>query len=148
METIIKYIKLPLQYDADAMLKEANSLADSWLLHYNSRDYTGEWKAIPLRSVGGTTTQAVATPGNNNTFLDTPLMEQCPQIKAAVDSLECEKMAVRLLNLRAGAVVKEHKDPGLYYEEGEVRLHIPLVTNEKVEFFIEDEMITPLPGLS
>ncbi len=146
METIIKYIKLPLHFDAAPMLAEVHNLSNVWLPHYNTSDYTGDWKAIPLRSVGGLSTQAVAAFNANNSFLDTELMGQCPVVKSVVDSLQCDKMAVRILNLRPNAVVKEHIDPGLCYEENEIRIHIPLSTNDEVEFYIDDEAVHPLPG--
>lgn len=146
MSTIYKYIKLPLGFDADAMLHEVRSLADVWLPHYNERDYSGEWKAILLRSAGGSLTNALPQQTTGTEFKDTALMQQCPVIKNAVDSLLCDKTAIRVLNLRAGATVKEHSDPGLCYEDGEVRLHIPLVTNSQVDFYIGGENLTPQPG--
>lgn len=133
-------------YDTQAMMKEVYLLQDSWLSHYNTQDYTGEWKAIPLRSVGGSVHQAFAQQFTNNVFADTPLLDVCPVIKSVISSFQCDKTSVRLLNLRSGAVVKEHTDPGLSYEEGEIRVHIPICTNESVDFFIEEEPLHPQQG--
>ena len=38
------------------------------------------------------------------------------------------------MRLTAGSVIKEHFDVDLSFEEGMVRLHIPVVTNEAVDF--------------
>jgi len=146
METIIKYIKLPFSFNAGAMLKEAQALSTTWLSHYNTYDYTGDWKAIPLRSINGSTTNILAVESNEAIYMDTEFLTGCPEIKAAIDSLDFEKKSIRLLNLGPGSVIKEHTDPGLCYEEGEVRLHIPLITNENVEFYVQDEALFPKQG--
>lgn len=146
METIFKYIKLPFSFDANAMLAEVSGLTEVWLPHYNTNDYSGEWKAIPLRSVNGSLVNALPQLSANAEFLDTVLLQQCPAIKRTVDSLLCNKTAIRLLSLKPGTVVKEHSDPGLCYEDGEIRLHVPLVTNSAVEFYIDGENVQPLPG--
>lgn len=146
MKTVYKYIKLPLFFDADAMLQEVKLLEDVWLAHYNTRDYTGEWKAIPLRSLGGSTTQAVAMQMGAAEYLDTMFLDRCCYVRKVIESFLCEKTSVRILNLRPGAVVKPHKDPGLSYEAGEVRIHIPICTNAFTEFYIEDDLLKPMPG--
>ncbi len=48
-------------------------------------------------------------------------------------------LAVRLLKLAAGAQVHEHKDRDLCFEEGLVRFHIPVITNDEVEFYLDKE---------
>ncbi len=50
-------------------------------------------------------------------------------------------MSIRLLNPKAGAIVQAHSDHDLYFEEGEVRLHVPIVTNALVEFYLDEERI-------
>src|SRR5205085_2147315 len=40
----------------------------------------------------------------------------------------------RLMRLTAGSMIKEHEDVALSFEDGTVRLHIPVVTNEAVDF--------------
>ncbi len=146
MKTIIQYTKLPLSFEADVMLAEVNKLSAEWLLHYNSNDFSGEWKALPLRSVSGNVTNVLAQSSSTDDFQDTVLMDQCPEIKKVLESFLCKKTAVRLLNLRAGAIVKEHKDPGLCYEEGEVRIHVPLITNNDVLFYSEDDLLNMKAG--
>ncbi len=146
METIYKYIKLPFSFDAEVMLREAQQIAGTWMLHYNSNDFTGEWKALPLRSIGGSTSNTVALAVGHDKYADTELMQQCPVIKSVIDSFQCPKTTVRLLNLSPRAVIKEHVDAGLNYEEGEVRIHIPLSTNDAVTFYLDDEAMKPMPG--
>lgn len=146
METVIQYLKLPFSFKTDVMLQEVHALQEKWLLHYNALDYIGEWKAIPMRSLGGNTNNIAVMHGVGSKYEDTVYLQMCPAIKAVVDSFQCEKTSVRVLNLRPGATVKEHTDPGLSYEEGEVRIHIPLCTNEVVEFYIQEDALFPKPG--
>lgn len=139
MNEVIKYIQLPLRFDYKAMLKEALELGSIWLPHYNKNDYSGEWSAIPLRSINGETKQAYAH--SSGVFKNTSLLDKCPAIETALSNIECEKSSVRILNLKPGAEIKPHKDPGLAYEEGEIRIHIPLQTNKQVDFFVDDELL-------
>ena len=74
-------------------------------------------------------------------FKDTELMTRCPHLRAAVDSLHFPKKAVRLLRLHAGSRVKEHMDRDLGLADGELRIHIPVETNEHVEFIVANRML-------
>ena len=49
---------------------------------------------------------------------------------------------MRLLKLAPGSNIKEHSDYNLSYEDGEVRVHIPIQTNQEVEFAVAGQ---PLP---
>ena len=141
MSTIIKYQKLPFRFSAPRMQQEVQNLQAEWLAHYNQRDYEGSWTALPLRSIGGSMQNVLANAGEDAVFADTPLMLQCPYLQEVINSLQCEKMAVRLLNLQAGAIIKEHRDAELNFEQGEARIHVPVLTNDAVEFFIDDERV-------
>jgi len=146
MDTIIKYLKLPFRFSAAKMQHEVKNLQAEWMAHYNKRDYEGSWTALPLRSINGSMYSVVANAGDDVVFTNTKLLEQCPYLKSVIDTLQCEKMAVRLLNLQAGAIIKEHKDAELYFEEGEARIHVPIMTNENVEFYSEDERVVMNEG--
>ncbi len=72
-------------------------------------------------------------------FLPTPLLRHCPYIASVVDGLPFRKRAVRLMRLAAGALIKEHCDHKLSFEQGEVRLHVPVQTSDLVEFYVNNE---------
>ena len=40
------------------------------------------------------------------------------------------------MRLTPGSVIKEHADPDLAFEDGTVRIHIPVTTNPDVEFYL------------
>jgi hypothetical protein len=50
------------------------------------------------------------------------------------------------MKLNPGAVIKEHADLEMSFEEGEARFHIPIATNDKVDFFIQEEKIPMKEG--
>jgi quercetin dioxygenase-like cupin family protein len=142
---VIQYFKLPVTFDAAKLRAEVHQLATGyWKQHYNKKDYEGSWSVIPLRSLFGNmdanfSIQASANP--HIKYLDTELMQHCPYIQQVLEYFECEKLSVRLMNLAAGAIIKEHKDDELNLESGEARFHIPVQTNEEVSFFVDDELI-------
>jgi hypothetical protein len=55
--------------------------------------------------------------------------------------LEAPLQAVRLMRLTPGSVIKEHHDNDLSFEQGTVRLHVPVVTNPQVEFYLNRSRI-------
>jgi hypothetical protein len=53
---------------------------------------------------------------------------------------------VRLLRLAAGSIIREHTDSSLGEEGGDVRLHIPVVTNPSVEFYLAGKRVPMQAG--
>lgn len=148
---IIKYLKLFQTFDTERMLKEVSLLEESyWKDHYNKSHYEGNWTILSLRSIGGDPGNVVALHATSNERLhayhDTVLLQQCHYIKRVLDFFECEKSSVRLMKLHSGAEIKEHRDLDMSFEEGEVRFHIPLITNDQVSFFLDQERVIMQPG--
>lgn len=144
---MIRYLRLPFQFDAALMQQEVHAADAEWRLHFNSRHYEGNWSGLSLRSPGGTPDNLfVDGLGKDTSFMDTPLLKRCPYITQVIDSLPCEKTSVRLLKLEHGAVVKEHTDAGLNFEEGEARLHIPVITHPLVEFCLDAQRLEMKAG--
>jgi hypothetical protein len=63
-----------------------------------------------------------------------------------VEALDCPLTAVRLLGLGPGAAILEHSDYKLGYDDGAVRLHVPIVTAPEVEFFLDGVPVVMGPG--
>ena len=144
---MIKYLQLPFYFDATLLKKDVESLnSTNWKLHYQTLHYDGEWSGIPLRSVMGKADDLIISPLNDSEYADTIFLDRCPYIKQILSNFKCPLMAVRLLKLNAGAIIKEHTDAELCFEKGEVRIHIPVVTDEKVEFYLDGERVTPKEG--
>jgi len=110
--------------------------ADSYVPHFNQAYYQGDWSAIALRSVGGQAGHIYPDPTAGNAFADTPLLARCAGVNQVLGMLHCPQKSVRFLRLKAGSVIKEHSDLELDFQDGEVRLHIPVITNPDVEFIL------------
>jgi hypothetical protein len=50
------------------------------------------------------------------------------------------------LRLEPGAHIHEHTDIGDGWEMGRVRLHVPIVTDERVDFFVDGRRVVMRPG--
>ncbi|HWD94750.1 MAG TPA: GNAT family N-acetyltransferase [Verrucomicrobiae bacterium] len=130
-------VKMPLLYDTARLQSDlARMVADEFVPHFNQAYYEGDWSAIPLRSVGGRADSIYPDPSAKNAFADTPLLGRCPYIREVLATLHCPLQAVRFLRLKSGSVIKEHRDHELGFEDGEVRLHVPVITNPEVEFML------------
>ena len=144
---IIKYLQLPFSFDAGRMLQEVNEITSgNWLPHYQKMHYEGGWNALPLRSVNGVASDIVVSPLPDSEYKDTVFLQQSPYLTEVLSYFKCPLLAVRLLKLDAGAVIKEHRDAELAFESGEARIHIPVVTDEAVEFYLDNERISPKLG--
>ncbi len=140
-------LKLPLHFDVSWLQADfAHILTGEFVPHFNTAYYQGDWSAVPLRSIGGRTDQIYPDPTAKNSFADTPFLARCPYIREALTALHCPQQAVRFLRLKAGSIVKEHRDHELGFEDGEVRLHIPVVTNPEVEFVLNQTRVVMAEG--
>lgn len=139
---MIKYLQLPYQFDVKKMQEETMQLGKAfWKLHFQVKHYAGEWSAIPLRSINGDADNGFISPDESDDYADTVLLKDCPYLQQVLKTFACPLLSVRLLKLAAGAQIHEHKDRDLCFEEGLVRFHIPVITNEEVEFFLDKEKI-------
>jgi len=134
-------LKLPPAFDPARLQTDFKKILESeFLPHFNTRYYEGDWSAVPLRSVDGAANQIYPDP-TKNTFADTPLLARCDYIREVLATFECPLLSARFLRLAAGSVIKEHRDYNLSVEDGEARVHIPVITNPDVEFFLNGERV-------
>lgn len=138
---MIRYAKLALPFDFKSTQAELISTEDEWQPHINKYHYTGSWKVLSLRSPGGSHKNNSPDLIGEAEFLDTIYMEHFASVKKLLATMHCPIMAVRFLNLQAGAIIKKHTDAELAFEKGEARLHFPIFTNPGVEFYCENERI-------
>lgn len=68
-------------------------------------------------------------------------MDRLPYTKSVLDSIPGVKESVRYMALYPGAVIKPHRDRGCNYEDGVYRIHIPIQTNDGVEFYVDDQRL-------
>ena len=145
--TVISHALMPLRVDISLLQKEVALLLQSpWLPHYNTAHYSGSWDVLPLRSAGGSTSQAYAELMGEDKYQDTPSLAHSEYLQQLINSIQTEKMSIRLLNLKVGAVIKPHRDNELCFEQGEARIHIPVFTNCYVQFKLDEQSLQMKEG--
>jgi hypothetical protein len=112
-----------------------------WSPHFNEGDYGGTWRGAALRSASGTVTDLLVHPPIPGAFANTPLLDRCPYFREVLAAFPCPLKSVRLLSLEPGAFIREHSDGSLDYEDGEIRIHVPIQTNPAVEFYVSGDRL-------
>jgi hypothetical protein len=138
---MIQWTKLPLTFDAAQLREDVAAIPEeAWVPHFNQSDYAGEWSSVALRSKSGDARDIMAQ-GSAEEFSDTPLMAACPHLREAVAAFAIPLKAVRLLRLHPGSRIKEHRDRDLGLADGELRIHVPVQTNDRVEFIVANRIL-------
>jgi quercetin dioxygenase-like cupin family protein len=146
-DQVTKYLKFPMQFDEVRLVQDLSRVMEGqWIPHFNTGGYVGNWNAISLYAKDGNEQNIFAHLPDNTAISETPLMKECPSFKELLDYFKFPILSVRLLRLEVGAEIKPHTDHELGYEDGQFRLHIPIVTNPEIEFILDGERLTMLPG--
>jgi len=133
---------LPFTFDAAGLQADlAGFLSGEYVPHFNIHRYEGDWSVIALRAVEGDAANIFPDPSQRPAITDTPLMARCPHVQEVLRAFPCPLLAVRFLRLKAGSIIREHRDYELGFDQGEVRLHVPVHTNPDVEFVLDGERI-------
>ena len=122
-----------LQLDLANAEQKYSSLPQSGPYH------DGSWTGIALRNANGDYKTSVVFGGGS--YSDTEVLTSCPYFKEIINNFPFTIGCARLLFVPAGKKIGEHTDTGLNWESGAIRIHIPIVTNEKVKFYIKDEQL-------
>jgi hypothetical protein len=132
--------QLPISFSTEKLQKELTICENElWTPHFNTKRYEGNWTSVSLRSGSGLTNDI--TSFANATYKNTDLLDHCPYFKEIMDWFECEKEAVRLLRLGPKSEIKEHVDNDTSYEDGFFRIHIPIITNAEVFFYVDKKRV-------
>jgi hypothetical protein len=142
--------RFPLKLDLQRMRDELASLeGGKWLSHYDTNLADG-WTTIPLSTHDGSADNADSQRvGEWGKYKTTKYLDQLPYFKSVLEAFNCPFGRVRIMKLMPGSIIRTHRDT---YEEvsdyafGQVRLHIPIVTNEKVIFAVDGKNIQMKAG--
>lgn len=118
----------------------------NFLKNYIPENYDGEDYILPLRSIEGRINRVAAIPCNLENYKDTVALNDCCYFKEVIASFLCEKETIRLMNIPPGGVINTHIDYESGYEDGFFRIHIPIITNNKVHFILNDQIIIMQSG--
>jgi hypothetical protein len=135
-------LRLPFTFDAAGLQEDLSGfLTGDYVPHFNIHQYEGDWGALALRAVGGAAGNIFPDPSQNTAYTETPLMARCPHVQEVLRAFRCPLLSVRFLRLKAGSIIKEHRDYELGFDDGEVRLHVPVQTNAEVEFILNGKRV-------
>jgi hypothetical protein len=134
--------KLSIQFDAAKLQSELERIdASEWIRHFNTENFEGEWSGVALRSVGGQAGQLYPLMAAPELFTPTDVLLRCAYFQDVLNQFLFPLTAVRLLKLSAGSRILKHHDDRLGYGDGQVRLHVPIVTHPDVDFRLDGERI-------
>ena len=130
--------KLPFNFDSEALRSDLDQISpNEWVAHFNQDYFEGEWSGVALRSTTGDSGQLYSRAAPESSFADTPILERCPYVREILTIFQCQLHSVRFLKLVPGSRIREHRDSDLGFEDGQLRLHIPITTNPDVHFFLD-----------
>jgi hypothetical protein len=130
-------LRLPLSFDPALLARDLERhVGGAWTRHFVKQNYDGDWSVIPLRAPAGEThpTRMIYSDPTARSFVDTRFLDGCDYFRHVLDQFRCTLRAARLMRLGAGSLIKEHTDLDLSFEDGTVRVHVPVVTNDQVDF--------------
>ncbi|WP_020408648.1 aspartyl/asparaginyl beta-hydroxylase domain-containing protein [Hahella ganghwensis] len=145
------FARLDFQVPLEDLKKDVDSLQDAeWIPHVNQKDYQGSWDVLPLRCLAEHENSHPIMQGfaiqTGDEWVNLPLLKKLPSIHRVLNYLQCPVKSMRLMRLHAAAEIKPHRDLGLSAKYGEARLHIPIESNELLEFRINDELVPMQEG--
>ena len=143
-ETLPDRIRLPLSFDPSLLARDLDAMtASDWVKHFVPQNYEGDWSVIALRAKAGAKhpIMMISSDPTATEFVDTPLLQACPYFREVIGMFEFPLRTVRLMRLTPGSIIKQHTDLALSAEEGTARIHIPVVTNPDVEFYLNNSRV-------
>ncbi len=144
----MKALLLPFVFDTDRLKQDLAQIRhDEWVFHFNKPYYEGEWSGVSLRSTSGETSQIYPDPAKTD-YLDTPALNRTAYFREVLSTFRCSILAARLLRLKAGSRIREHRDYNLSIEDGELRVHVPVQTNPQLIFMLGGDRLILAEGSS
>lgn len=152
MKTMIDLTdRLPFKIDLDKMREEVAYLEQkhNWVGHYDKFLADG-WTAVPLVSHDGSMDKVDSQRlGKWGQYKRTPIVDSLPYFRSILDSFQCPHGRIRIMRMNPGTVIKPHRDvfqEVACYAFKQVRLHIPIFTNDKVVFVVGGTDLKLQPG--
>jgi aspartyl/asparaginyl beta-hydroxylase len=142
-------LRLPFSFDPDLLARDLRSLRTiGWIDHFVKQNYDGNWSVIPLRGTAGARhpVMMIYSDPTATAFEDTPMLASCAYFREVLTAFRCPLRAVRLMRLTPGSRIKEHTDLDLGIEHGTARIHIPVVTNDAIEFYLNGSRVVMTAG--
>ncbi|QFZ21209.1 aspartyl/asparaginyl beta-hydroxylase domain-containing protein [Saccharothrix syringae] len=105
-----------------------------------------DWRALPLRSPTGSELRTDPGGAGLDDFADTKWLAEAPYLAEVLASIPAPLRCVRLLALGPGAQSELHFDTKIGFPWGNLRLHVPLVTNPGATLLMDGDVHVWEPG--
>jgi hypothetical protein len=105
-----------------------------------------DWRALPLRSPTGSPRRTDPGGAGLDDFADTPWLSEVPYLAGILASIPAPLRSVRLLALGTGATSEVHFDTKIGFPWGNLRLHVPIVTNPGATLLMDGKIHVWQPG--
>lgn len=136
--------RLMVKVDLAPLLAALAAIESSqWQAHFNQRYFDGDWSGVALISAEDAIGEL--THGQGPATLRQPWLEDA-RWQLGLQALGLDIRSARLLRLGAGAQIHEHRDYDLGGPDADMRLHIPLLSPEQVDFMLEGRRIPMRAG--
>jgi len=142
--------RLPLHFDPALLLQDVREIEKQarWIDHWGAAP--GEWGVIALISADGSPESIHCNGGDPGK--PTPLLAKATHLQAAIGAFRAPILHARLSRLRPHASIRPHRDFGYAsdrrwsFERGFIRVHVPILTDERVQWRLADDRIDMRPG--
>ncbi len=133
-------LKLPFHFDVSIIKEELAQFSKSEYSDIYNPSVTLEtlWLKHFIIPIGG--------PNEPVKFVPNEALKKCPYLLSIFKTFECQVETFRIHTLDAGASIQPHHDTGYCFEQGKIRLHIPIQTNDQVEILLENEPVKMKEG--
>jgi len=139
---MVEFARLALRFDAERLQGDLRRLSTGvWTPHFNASFFEGDWSGIALRASASDRGLYAGGAETTEGFTATEALKACPYFQEVLAAFHCPLKSVRLLRLAPGSIIREHSDFDLGEALGEVRLHVPVVTNPQVEFYLAGKRV-------
>lgn len=129
-------VKLPIEYDQARLVADLEAAQQFSFGTHPLKYHDGSWQALNLIYSNGET--HYTHEGDLGFGLSKPekteVLAHCPYFEEILDSMPGEIIMARLSAIPAGGRVLRHYDPVESADFQHFRIHIPIVTHDKVHF--------------
>lgn len=141
-------VRLPFHFDAMRLQRDLDAAQSriEWERHFNRAYHFGEWSGIALRGNSNTPLTLSIDPSRPDEFRDLETYDACPYVHEVIATFQTPIRSVRFLKLAPEGGIREHRDMYVGLDFDELRLHVPVMTNDDVDFFAGGERVAMRPG--
>jgi hypothetical protein len=153
---VLSAYRLPISFDLERLKNEIpKALAQGrWVDHWADSIATpGTWTVLALIAGAGDFDEATSRRLSSEASPHpTLILAELPAFREAIESFRTKVLRARLMRLKAGATINEHRDFAYFgsqrwsFERGRIRVHVPIVTDDGVTWKLRRRSIAMAAG--